>query len=63
MNLVSLAIWINVIVAVAAIVVWFLNRSGLVIPEPLKIALLAIVAIIAILIVAGLVGPGPVILR
>lgn len=63
MNLVSLAIWVIVIVAVASIVVWFLNRSGLAIPEPLKIALLAVVAIVAILVVANLVGPGPVLLR
>lgn len=63
MNLVSLAIWVVVIVAVCAIVVWFINRSGLVIAEPVKIALLAVVAILAIIVVANIAGTGPVILR
>ena len=59
MDIVSLAILIIVIVAVVAIVIWFLNKSGIVIPEPVKIALWAVLAIIAILFVANLAGIGP----
>lgn len=63
MNLVSLAIAVVVIVAVAAIVLWFVRASGVSIPEPIKIALYAILAIVAILVVANLAGLGPAVIR
>lgn len=58
MDLVSLAIWIIVIVAVGAIVYWFVQSSGINIPRPFQIALMAIVAIIAIILVVRLAGVG-----
>ena len=63
MDLVSLAIFVIVLVAIAAIVYWFVGASGVAIPQPLKIALLAVVAIVAILIVANLAGLGPRVVR
>jgi hypothetical protein len=62
-NLVSLAIFIVVIVAVVAIVLWFVRSSGVTVPKPIQIALYAIIAIVAILFVASLAGIGPPILR
>lgn len=48
MDLIGLAIAIIVIVAVIAIVVWFVKSSGIVIPQPLLVAIYAILAIVAI---------------
>lgn len=59
MNLVHLAIVLIVIIAIVAIVLWFLRSSGIAIPEPVKIALYAVLAILAILFVADLAGVGP----
>lgn len=59
MSLIQLAILIIVIVAVCAIVMWFIRSSGLSIPQPIMIALYAIFAILAILLVANLAGIGP----
>jgi hypothetical protein len=63
MSIVQLAVLIIVIVAVIAIVGWFLRSSGITIPQPLMIAVYAVLAIIAILLVANLAGIGPAIIR
>jgi hypothetical protein len=63
MGLVQLAILLVVIVAVIAIVGWFVRSSGLSIPQPLMIAVYAVLAILAIIFVANLAGIGPPILR
>ncbi len=63
MDLISLAIFLVVVVAVAAVVYWFVNKSGVVIPQPLKIVLYAVVAVVAILFLANLAGLGPPIVR
>ena len=63
MNLVNLAIGIIILVAVIAIVGWFVRSSGISIPQPFLIAIYAILAIIAILVVANLAGIGPAIIR
>lgn len=62
-TLVNIAILIVVVVAVYAIVRWFLSKTGTVIPQPVLIAIYAIVAIIAIIFVAGLLTGGPVAVR
>lgn len=59
MGVVEIAILIVVVVAIAAIVVWFVRSSGVAIPQPLLIAAYAILAILAILLVAGLAGLRP----
>lgn len=58
-NVVSLAIWLILIIAIAAVVFWFQRESGITIPQPLRIVLLAVVAILAILLLADLAGVGP----
>lgn len=63
MSIVQLAILIIVIVAIIAIVGWFLRSSGITIPQPLMIAVYAVLAILAILLVANLAGIGPAIIR
>ena len=63
MGIVELAILIVVVVAVCGIVIWYIRRSGIVIPEPLMLAFWAIVAILAILFVASLAGIGPMNIR
>lgn len=59
MDLISLAVLVVVIVAVVAIVAWFVRSSGVAIPQPVLIALWAILAIVMILAVASLAGVGP----
>ena len=59
MSIISLAIVVVVLVAVAAIVVWFVRSSGITIPQPLLIVIYAVVAIVAILLIASLAGVGP----
>lgn len=59
MDPIRLVVLLIVIVAVVAIAAWFVRSSGVVIPRPLMIAGYAVVAIIAILFVAGLAGIGP----
>lgn len=59
MDLVGLAIFIVVVVAVIAIVGWFVRSSGITIPQPFLIALYAVLAIVCILVVANLAGIGP----
>lgn len=59
MLVVQIAITVIVIVAVIAIVVWFVRSSNITIPQPIKIALYAVIAIVAILFVASLGGIGP----
>ena len=59
MNLVSLAVTLIVLVAIAAIVYWFVKASGINIPKPLLIVIYAVIAIIAILVIAGFAGVGP----
>lgn len=61
MNLVSLLIALIVLIAVGAILYWFMGKVPL--PEPFKIVVYAVLAIVAILIVAGLAGFGPVVIR
>ena len=56
MDLVSLAIGIIVLVAVIAIVAWFIRSSGVTIPQPFLIAIYAVLAIVCILVVANLAG-------
>lgn len=56
MDLVGLAIALIVIIAVLAIGYWFLKASGLPIPQPVLIALYAIVAIVCILVVVHYAG-------
>ena len=63
MNLVGLAVAIIVIVAVVAILMWFVRSSGITIPQPLLIALYAIIAIVAILVIVNLAGFGPAVIR
>ena len=63
MDIINLAILVIVIVAVCAVVSWFVKSSGLTIPQPLLIVLYAALAIIAILVLAGLAGLGPVAVR
>lgn len=63
MDLIRFAVLVVVLVAVCAIVAWFVRRSGLVIPQPLLIVIYAVVAIVAILLIAQLVGVGPAVLR
>ena len=63
MDIINLAILVIVIVAVCAVVAWFVKSSGLTIPQPLLIVLYAALAIIAILVLAGLAGLGPVAVR
>jgi len=62
-DIINLAILVIVIVAVCAVVAWFVKSSGLTIPQPLLIVLYAALAIIAILVLAGLAGLGPVAVR
>ena len=59
MDIVTLAVVLVVVIAIVAIVLWYLRRTGIVIPEPIRIAGLAVVAILAILFVASLAGVGP----
>lgn len=61
MSIVTIAILFIVIVAIVAIVGWFVRTSGVSIPQPILIALYAILAIVMILCVANLAGIGPVI--
>lgn len=65
MSIAGLAIWFVVVVAIIAIVVTFAGRTTLwgKVPQELKIALYAILAIVAILFVASLAGPGPPLVR
>lgn len=63
MDIVSIAIAVIVVIAVVAITWWFVKRSGIPIPEPVVIALWAIIAIVAILFVANLAGLGPAVVR
>ena len=58
MDIVTIAIALIVIIAICAIVYWFLQASGISIPQPIRIALLAILAIVAILFVARMAGLG-----
>jgi hypothetical protein len=60
MSIVQLAVVLVVIIAIAAVVAWFVRSSGIAIPQPLLIVIWAAVAIIAILFLAGLAGMGPV---
>lgn len=54
MDVVSLLIAIIVIVAVASIAVWFLRQVDL--PQPVHVAVYAILAIVAILVVVRFAG-------
>lgn len=58
MDIVGLLITLIVIIAVVAIFWWFLKASGIPIPQPVQIALWAVVAILAILFVARFAGLG-----
>lgn len=63
MNLIGLAIAIVVIVAVVAIVTWFVRSSGISIPQPFLVVIYAVLAIVAILVIANLAGLGPAVIR
>jgi len=56
---IQLAITVIVLVAIIAIVYWFINHSGIAIPRPFLIAIYAVIAILAILFLASLAGVGP----
>lgn len=58
MDIVSLAIWVIVVIAVIAVVYWFTRASGVVIPQPLLIVLYAVIAIVAIIFLARIAGLG-----
>lgn len=58
MNIVGLVITFIVIIAVVAIFWWFLQKSGIPIPQPVQIAMWAILAIVAILVIARFAGLG-----
>ena len=58
-DLVNLAIYLVVLIALAAIVWWFVQQSGIVIPKPLMIVVYAVLAILCILLLADLAGVGP----
>jgi hypothetical protein len=63
MSIVRLAVVLVVIIAIAAVVIWFTRSSGITIPQPLLIVIYAAVAIIAIIFLASLAGMGPVAVR
>ncbi len=58
MDLIGLAIAIIVLVAVCAVVVWFVRSSGITIPQPLLIVIYAVLAIFAILFLVHFAGIG-----
>lgn len=58
MGLVDLAIWLIVLIAIAAIVTWFVRASGLTIPQPLLVVVYAVLAVVAILMLARFAGVG-----
>jgi hypothetical protein len=58
-GIIQFAIAVIVIVAVMAILWWFIQKSGVTIPQPFMIILYAVVAIVAILFLVGLAGWGP----
>lgn len=58
MDIVGLCITIIVVVAICAICAWFVRSSGLTIPQPILIAVYAVLAILAILFVAHYAGVG-----
>jgi hypothetical protein len=60
MGLIQFAIAVVIVVAVVAVVLWFVRSSGVAIPQPLLIIGYAVVAVVAILFLAGLAGWGPV---
>jgi hypothetical protein len=53
---ISVAVWLIVIIAAVAVVYWFLQYSGVVIPRPLQIVLMAVVAILCLIFLARLAG-------
>lgn len=59
MGIIQFAILVVIVIAVVAIVAWFLRSSGLTIPQPLMIVAYALLAVFAILLLAGLAGWGP----
>jgi hypothetical protein len=63
MSIVQLAVVLVVVIAIAAVVAWFVRSSGITIPQPLLIVIWAAVAIIAIIFLASLAGMGPVAVR
>lgn len=63
MDLISLAVSLIVIIAIAAVVYWFVNQSGVSIPKPFVIVLYAVVAIAAILFLARFAGFGGTVVR
>ncbi len=58
-DVVNLALTAIVLIAVAAIVMWFVRSSGVVIPQPVMIVIYAVVALVMIIILADLIGRGP----
>jgi predicted membrane channel-forming protein YqfA (hemolysin III family) len=63
MSIVQLAILLIVIIAISAVVAWFVRSSGVSIPQPLLIAIYAVVAIVVIILIANLAGLGPPLVR
>jgi hypothetical protein len=55
---IDLAVTLIVLVAVAAVVAWFVRASGITIPQPLLIAVYAVVAVLVILFLARFAGVG-----
>jgi hypothetical protein len=52
-----------VVIAIVAVVAWFVRSSGVAIPQPLLIVLYAAAAILAIVVLAGLAGMGPMVVN
>ena len=63
MDIVKFAIILIVIVAVVAVVGWFIRSSGVAVPQPVWVVIYAVCAIVAILFLVGLAGMGPVAVR
>ncbi len=56
MDIVGLAIFLIILIAICAVVMWFVRSSGLTIPQPLMIVIYAVIAIIAIVFLAHFAG-------
>ncbi len=57
--MIDIAIWLIVVIAVFAVVQWFISSSGVSIPRPAMIVIYAVIAIVAILFLAQLISRPP----
>ena len=58
MDIIGLLVTVIVVVAIIAVLRWFLSASGVAIPQPLLIVIYAIISIIAILFLAQYLAVG-----